>query len=82
MDARPMGDYLGAFADRGMVSFEPIEAAVNLAECEADMWPAICEAGNLTDIRSFCGMNHVERRSRPWQPGPCSLLTLPSLPAR
>ena len=56
-----MSDYLSGFAERGMASTAPIEAAVNIAASGASVWAAISEAGSLTNIHPFCEVNDVER---------------------
>ena len=56
------------FAQQGMESTPPIEAAVDIAASAGDVWEAISERGNLTNVHPFCETNEVER----W-PGPGSL---------
>lgn len=59
--APPVSEYLGPFTDRGMVPTDPLEATVEIAVSAADVWVAISESGNLTNIHPFCETNDVER---------------------
>ena len=45
----------------GIGPMEPIIATVAVAAPPADVWAAISESGNLTNIHPFCERNEVER---------------------
>ena len=51
-------DGLGA---DGIEPMEPIIASVAVAAPPADVWAAISESGNLTNIHPFCERNEVKR---------------------
>ncbi|WP_419551195.1 hypothetical protein [Candidatus Poriferisodalis sp.] len=51
-------DRLGA---RGIEPMEPIIASVAVVAPPADVWAAISESGNLTNIHPFCERNEVKR---------------------
>lgn len=53
------------FAARGLAPAAPIEARTDINADAADVWAAISEVGNLTNVHPFCESNPVER----W-PGP------------
>ena len=53
------------FAAQNMEPTSPIEAIWHVATAASDVWAAISEAGNLTNVHPFCATNEVER----W-PGP------------
>ena len=55
------------FAEQGLEATPPIEAVVEIAASMSDVWDAISERGNLTNVHPFCETNDVER----W-PGPGS----------
>ena len=46
---------------RGIEPMEPIIASVAVAAPPADVWAAISEPGNLTNIHPFCERNEVKR---------------------
>ena len=49
------------FTARGLVPAAPIEAAVDIEADAADVWAAISEVGNLTNVHPFCATNEVDR---------------------
>lgn len=63
-----MTDHHAAFAARGLAPTDPIPATVDVDASASDVWAAIVERGNLTNIHPFCERNPVER----W-PGPDGL---------
>ena len=62
-----MTEHLDSFVARGLVPTGPIEATTDIAVTAADVWAAISEAGNLTNVHPFCASNPVDS----W-PGPGS----------
>lgn len=58
---------LGEFAARGLTPAGSVKGATDITAKVADIWAAISETGNLTNIHPFCATNEVER----W-PGPNS----------
>ncbi|MDG2112964.1 MAG: hypothetical protein P8N02_10165 [Actinomycetota bacterium] len=56
-----MNDYLEPFAARGMAPTAPIEATWDISAGAGDVWAAISESSNLTNVHPFCATNEVER---------------------
>lgn len=49
------------FVERGLVPTAPIEVACDIDVAASDVWEAISESGNLTNVHPFCESNDVER---------------------
>lgn len=56
-----MNSYLEQFAARGMMPTAPIEATWDINTGASDVWAAIAEVGNLTNVHPFCASNDVEQ---------------------
>lgn len=52
---------MSRLATDGMSPAAPIVAAREIAASAIDVWQAVSEAGNLTNVHPFCASNDVER---------------------
>lgn len=56
-----MSEFQEIFAAQNMEPTAPIEATWQVTVSASDVWAAISERGNLTNVHPFCATNEVER---------------------
>ena len=52
--------FISELAGQGMTPAAPIEAVCDVSAPTSDVWKAIAERGNLTNVHPFCATNEVE----------------------